>query len=211
MQLPQKMIFKGINVLTTKQIAEAYGTEASIIRTNFNRNKGKYIEGKHYILLQGEELKQFKSEYEIRTKLIKTKVENQPFLKRARYIYLWTEKGALLHAKSINTDKAWEVYDYLVDFYFRVKESKDADKSKEHNGHTRTVVDIPVNAKAQEMIKTFRNNMTTIDSLLNMYNRYQSEENYEKVAFILKTIGIQIGDDLIAISQYKPNLIEKIY
>ena len=29
--------------------------------------------------------------------------------------------------------------------------------------------------------------------------------------FILKTIGIQIGDDLIAISQYKPNLIEKIY
>lgn len=31
-------------------------------------------------------------------------------------------KGALLHAKSLNTDKAWEVYDYLVDFYFRAKE-----------------------------------------------------------------------------------------
>lgn len=28
----------------------------------------------------------------------------------------------LLHAKSLNTDKAWEVYDYLVDFYFRAKE-----------------------------------------------------------------------------------------
>lgn len=41
---------------------------------------------------------------------------------RTSHIYLWTEKGALLHAKSLNTDKAWEVYDYLVDFYFRAKE-----------------------------------------------------------------------------------------
>ena len=35
--------------------------------------------------------------------------------KRTSHLYLWTEKGALLHAKSLNTDKAWEVYDYLVD------------------------------------------------------------------------------------------------
>lgn len=211
MQLPQKIVFKGINVLTTKQIAEAYETSKERVWNNFKYNKDKYIEGKHYILLQGEELKQYKSTYEFRRCLEKSTNEIHSCLKRSSHIYFWTEKGALLHAKSINTDKAWEVYDYLVDFYFRVKESKDADKSKEHNGHTRTVVDIPVNAKAQEMIKNFRNNMTTIDSLLNMYNRYQSEENYEKVAFILKTIGIQIGDDLIAISQYKPNLIEKIY
>ena len=32
------------------------------------------------------------------------------------------KRQALLHAKSLNTDKAWEVYDYLVDFYFRAKE-----------------------------------------------------------------------------------------
>lgn len=200
MQLPQKIYLKGINVLTTKQLAEAYGTTSDIIKSNFRYNRNRYQEGKHFIELKGDELRE-----------AKRRVEIQPLLKQTKCVHLWTEKGALLHAKSINTDKAWEVYDYLVDFYFRVKESKDADKSKEHNGHTRTVVDIPVNAKAQEMIKTFRNNMTTIDSLLNMYNRYQSEENYEKVAFILKTIGIQIGDDLIAISQYKPNLIEKIY
>lgn len=30
----------------------------------------------------------------------------------------------MLHAKSLNTDKAWQVYDYLVDFYFRAKENK---------------------------------------------------------------------------------------
>ena len=33
-------------------------------------------------------------------------------------------KVPLLHAKSLNTDKAWEVYDYLVDFCFRVREEK---------------------------------------------------------------------------------------
>lgn len=33
-------------------------------------------------------------------------------------LYLWTEKGAFLHAKSLGTDKAWEVYEILVDSYF---------------------------------------------------------------------------------------------
>lgn len=40
--------------------------------------------------------------------------------KQASAIYLWTERGALLHAKSLNTDKAWEVHDFLIDTYFRV-------------------------------------------------------------------------------------------
>ena len=42
--------------------------------------------------------------------------------KNAKLLYLWTERGALLLAKSINTDKAWEAYERLVDFYFQKKE-----------------------------------------------------------------------------------------
>lgn len=30
----------------------------------------------------------------------------------------------MLHAKSLNTDKAWEVHDFLIDTYFRVQELK---------------------------------------------------------------------------------------
>ena len=37
-------------------------------------------------------------------------------------LYLWTEKGAFLHAKSLGTDRAWEVYDHLVESYFKKKE-----------------------------------------------------------------------------------------
>jgi uncharacterized protein YukE len=102
----------GQRVLTTQQLAEAYGTDMERIQVNFNRNKERYKEGKHFILLQGEELRQFKATYQI---------DNQ--LKFATKLYLWTEKGAWLHAKSLNTDEAWEAYERLVDEYYRVKEN----------------------------------------------------------------------------------------
>lgn len=99
--------YKDIRVLTTQQIAEAYGTDAKVIQKNFERNKDRYTEGKHYIPLQGEELKEFKTNRQI-----------DGNLKFAPTLYLWTEKGAFLHAKSLGTDEAWEVYERLVDFYF---------------------------------------------------------------------------------------------
>lgn len=98
--------YKNIRVLTTQQIAEAYGTDTKIISKNFSRNKERYIEGKHFICLEGEELKEFKT---------KRHFDDSS---RINKLYLWTEKGAFLHAKSLNTDKAWEVYDRLVDEYF---------------------------------------------------------------------------------------------
>lgn len=102
--------YRDIRVLTTQQIADAYGTEAQVITNNFNRNKERYVDGKHYICLTGEELREFK-----------TKNQNDLSSSRINQLYLWTEKGAFLHAKSLNTDKAWEVYDYLVDTYFNRK------------------------------------------------------------------------------------------
>ena len=52
------------------------------------------------------------------------RLEIQDSLKNAKTIYLWTERGAFLHAKSLNTDKAWEVYDSLVEHYFKSTEQK---------------------------------------------------------------------------------------
>lgn len=111
MQLPETVEVKGMKVLTTRQIAEAYGVSKDKIIYNFNYNKDRYVLGKHYIEVFGEELRRLKRTCEI-----------QSSFKYAKTLYLWTEKGALLHAKSLNTDKAWEVYDYLVDFYFHAKE-----------------------------------------------------------------------------------------
>ena len=33
-------------------------------------------------------------------------------------LYLWTDKGMLRHAKILDNDKAWEVYEMLEDTYF---------------------------------------------------------------------------------------------
>ncbi|MDE6101849.1 MAG: ORF6N domain-containing protein, partial [Ruminococcus sp.] len=98
-------------VLTTAQLAEAYGTDSKVISHNFNRNKSRYIEGVHFYRLTGDDLEKF---------CIRQFGECKNYSK-IRTLYLWTERGALLHAKSLNTDKAWEVYEFLVDTYFRVQ------------------------------------------------------------------------------------------
>jgi len=98
-------------VLTTAQLAEVYGTETKIVNRNFQRNADRYVQGKHYFALSGEELRDFKGSRQI-----------DDNLKFASILYLWTEKGAWLHAKSLNTDEAWDAYEKLVDDYYRVKE-----------------------------------------------------------------------------------------
>ncbi|MBD5159720.1 MAG: ORF6N domain-containing protein [Ruminococcus sp.] len=102
--------YMGQRVLTTAQLAEAYDTTEKIISQNFNRNKDRYIEGVHFYRLTGEALKKFKTNPQFEESSIRVKV-----------LYLWTERGALHHAKSLNTDKAWEVYEFLVDNYFRTR------------------------------------------------------------------------------------------
>lgn len=102
--------YKNIRVLTTQQIAEAYETDTKVISNNFNRNRERYVEGKHFICLEGEELKVFKTNHHFDES------------SKINKLYLWTQKGAFLHAKSLNTDKAWEVYDHLVDSYFEKKQ-----------------------------------------------------------------------------------------
>ncbi|WP_339197763.1 ORF6N domain-containing protein [Paenibacillus sp. FSL P4-0176] len=94
-------------VLTSSQLAEAYGTDAKSVSKNFTRNKKRYVEGKHFFVLSGTELREFKTSHQI---------DDQ--LKHSPVLYLWTAKGALFHAKSLGTDEAWEAYETLVDDYF---------------------------------------------------------------------------------------------
>lgn len=106
---------QGVRLITTAVLAEKYETDERRIAENFKRNKDRYEEGKHYICLKGENLRAFKSEY-----------ANCGFAKNLNILYLWTERGCLLHAKSLNTNKAWEVYDQLVETYFRAKKAETA-------------------------------------------------------------------------------------
>jgi hypothetical protein len=97
-------------VLTTQQLAKGYGTTAKRITDNFSRNPTRYKANKHFYCLEGNVLRSFKRE-----------TPNCGVAENTNKLYLWTELGTLLHAKSLNTDQAWDVYEKLVEYYFRAK------------------------------------------------------------------------------------------
>ena len=101
-------------ILTTQQLAAVYETDTNNIKNNFANHKDHFVEGVHYYLLKGEELRAFKREVN-NIDLVKTNV-NQ--------LYLWTERGANRHCKILDTDKAWEQFDNLEETYFRVEEQR---------------------------------------------------------------------------------------
>lgn len=104
----QVIRFKNIPVVTTAQLAEFYGTQQNNIKKNFSNNTDRFIEGKHYFKLEGKELKDFKN-----------MVNNVHHVSnRASRLILWTERGAARHAKMLDTDHAWDVFERLEDCYF---------------------------------------------------------------------------------------------
>lgn len=111
-ELNTPVLFKGEVVITTEMLASVYETDTNNIQANFTRNKDKFEEDKHYILLQGAELKEFKNQ----------PTNSQVVKKNTSQLYLWTERGASRHCKILDTDKAWEQFDYLEEVYFKVKE-----------------------------------------------------------------------------------------
>lgn len=146
----------GIKVLTTRQLAEAYETERKVINNNYLRNKDKFILGKHYIAVEGDEMRH-----------LRTSPQFEGELKKVSKAYFWTEKGALLHAKSLNTDKAWQVYDYLVNFYFRAKEQEAELPPKKEVVPTQTKTE-PIKSKVaiphmDEPIFVFKNLLALAD------------------------------------------------
>ncbi|EFH4262390.1 ORF6N domain-containing protein [Escherichia coli] len=106
-----------IPVITTELLAQLYGTEILNIQVNFTRNKERFVEGKHFFKASGEELKNLR--------LTLSKSQN-PISPKTRSLILWTERGAARHAKMLETDQAWEVFEKLEDSYFNQYEKERA-------------------------------------------------------------------------------------
>ncbi len=106
-----------VPVITTELLAQLYGTEILNIQVNFTRNKERFVEGKHFFKASGEELKNLR--------LTLSKSQN-PISPKTRSLILWTERGAARHAKMLETDQAWEVFEKLEDSYFNQYEKERA-------------------------------------------------------------------------------------
>ncbi|CTT99871.1 ORF6N domain-containing protein [Escherichia coli] len=110
-----------IPVITTELLAQLYGAEVKNIQNNYARNAERFIEGKHFFKVAGDALKNLRVALNYSQNL-------QPSLRglqispKARSLILWTERGAARHAKMLETDQAWDVFEKLEDCYFRQKD-----------------------------------------------------------------------------------------
>ncbi|WDB54668.1 ORF6N domain-containing protein [Escherichia albertii] len=102
-----------IPVITTELLAQLYGTDSDNIKKNYSRNAERFCEGKHFYKVIGDELKNLR---------VTLSHSQNPISPKTRSLILWTERGAARHAKMLETDQAWEVFEKLEDCYFSHKQ-----------------------------------------------------------------------------------------
>ena len=132
-----------IPVITTELLAQLYGTEPVRIRQNHHENKARFVEGKHFFKVVGNDLKELRValNYSQNLRVTLSNSQNlQPSLRglqispKARSLILWTERGAARHAKMLETDQAWDVFEKLEDCYFSQCEKNTGKQEKKLNG-----------------------------------------------------------------------------
>ncbi|EDQ2394381.1 ORF6N domain-containing protein [Salmonella enterica subsp. enterica] len=99
--------YRGQRVVTNEQLAAGYGTDVNNIQQNHKRNADRFVEGKHYFKVVGDELNNLR--------LTISQLQISP---KTRSLMLWTERGAANHAKMLETDQAWSYHEDLAEFYF---------------------------------------------------------------------------------------------
>lgn len=107
--------YQDVPVLTTEMLAQAYEVEARRIRQNFANNRERFVEGKHFFILSGNDLRAFKNSVE--------NFDSVRIAKNVNALTLWTERGAARNAKMLDSDRAWDVFELLEETFFRVVRS----------------------------------------------------------------------------------------
>lgn len=134
----------GAAVVTTDMLADVYGTEVINIQVNHSRNKDRFVEGKHFHKLTGSMLKEFKN-WLTKSKLLYK--GSEILSKHAKSIILWTERGAARHAKMLDTDNAWDVFEALEDFYFAKKQEPQHKSTVQERNPLKNAVNLLVSKK----------------------------------------------------------------
>jgi hypothetical protein len=148
--------FQNIPCISTEMLADAYQVDAALIRNNFIRNKERFTEGKHFFTLSGSDLKE-----------LKNRVSNCYSVKIGRNtkaFTLWTERGAARHAKMLNSDKAWEVFELLEETFFQtIKPVIEASSSlaPDLRAELKALVDAKLSSCPQNMHRKARSEMWT--------------------------------------------------
>ncbi|EFI8191907.1 ORF6N domain-containing protein [Escherichia coli] len=145
----QPILHNQIPVITTELLAKLYGCSVECLHRNHHRNKSRFTEGKHFIVVKGTDLQSLKISLR----------DFQTIANNVRKLILWTERGAARHAKMLETDQAWDVFERLEDCYFN-QNAKTAATVTVSPNNAREVVDT-LNAKPMFYIKVCNNEPLT--------------------------------------------------
>ncbi len=99
--------WQGVRVVTTETLAAGYGTTPIRIQQNYIRNEDRFVEGKHFFKISGDELKSFRLSF------------SESVNKHTTPLVLWTERGAARMSKIVDTDEAWSFFEKMEQAYFR--------------------------------------------------------------------------------------------
>ncbi|MEY0026769.1 ORF6N domain-containing protein [Providencia rettgeri] len=144
---------KSIPVVTSELLAKLYGSTTNNVKKNYSRNTERFIEGKHYFVVTGDELKEFKNSVTF----------GHLVDKRTPKLTLWTERGAARHAKMLETDQAWEVFEKLEDHYFNSKSDTPKENTLIERKADPIMVTIPTDGRWLVVYKNGKHQVINVD------------------------------------------------
>ena len=172
---PEVLTFNNLPVCYTSQLADFYQTTAKIMHNNFNRNRDKFKEEKHFFKLKGKDLIAFK----------RSPSKRGSVPQNVHSLIVWTKQGAARHAKMLNTEKAWEVFEALEENYFS--------KSTPSNSSTKSIDNqiqdcLPILWKTKkQIIRVNDGHIEFYDPKI--YGIYKSDYFNKMADLVLKTIN----------------------
>lgn len=109
--------------ITDKTVAKIHNMQAKHVRELIVRNEKRFVENIDYIdLIQRvEQNDTLEKSNQTRCLLSELGYAKQS-ITQAKHIYLLSERGYAKLIKIMDTDKAWEIHDRLMDEYFRLRE-----------------------------------------------------------------------------------------
>lgn len=188
---------RNIPVMTTEMLADLYGSEPKLVRQNYQRNADRFVDGKHCFKLLGDELRAFKNEASQRGLVnIAPKVS---------HLFLWTGRGAARHAKMLETDQAWEVFEKLEDCYFERKPTSYPSQAETLSDLTGTgSLEIAAIGKATQVVQSF------MPAILEAMKQQEQKYSYPAKPGYREFIHSPEGVTSLAERSYLMNLLREL-
>jgi len=160
-----------------KTVAEIHGMRALHVRELINRNIRRFQENADFIDLKKDIVQNdnnLRDAQGLPQALGYTNMETG----KAEHIYILSERGYAKLVKIMDTDQAWDVYNHLLDEYFRLRE---ASSSRSRKAHAPKPLDPNAEKRASAMLLNAKNRTASI--LQRIYDQAGVKPEYQALAF----------------------------